>query len=46
MSYANSAADLVVAGELAPGDLTDLDIWASPDADWNGDPEITKATTG
>ena len=46
MAYAANNCDYVLNGTLSPEDLEDLEILASPDADWNGDPETTKSTTG
>ena len=46
MAYASNNCDFVLKGTLSPEDLDDLEILASPDADWNGDPETTKSTTG
>ena len=46
MAYAAAHCDLKMHGTLSPDDLKDLCINSYSDADWNGDPETTKSTTG
>lgn len=46
MGYANREQSMVMYGELSPKDLEDVVIEMFSDADWNGDKETPKSTTG
>ena len=46
MGYARREQNKVLHGELAPGDLNGVVINIYADADWNGDGETSKSTTG
>ena len=46
MAYAAANGDLKMHCTLSPEDLKDLNIDSYSDADWNGDPETTRSTTG
>ena len=46
MSYIAQEHDLELVGTLGPDDLDDLELVVWPDADWNGDPETTRSTSG
>ena len=46
MSYVSEYHDLELFGQLSPNDLEHLAIRLWPDADWNGDSNTTKSTSG
>lgn len=46
MGYASREQNKVMHGELSPKELEDVVINVFSDADWNGDNETSKSTTG
>ena len=46
MAYIAQEHDLELVGTLGPDDLEDLELVVWPDADWNGDPNTTRSTSG
>ncbi|CAK0884153.1 unnamed protein product [Prorocentrum cordatum] len=46
MSYVSEYHDMELFGQLAPTDFEHLAIRLWPDADWNGDSNTTKSTSG
>ena len=46
MAYIAQEHDLELIGTLSPDDLEDLQLVVWPDADWNGDPNTTRSTSG
>ena len=46
MGYLKYNATIAIAGELGPDDVHNLEIRVWTDADWNGDPNTSKSTSG
>jgi hypothetical protein len=46
MGYLKHQANLGLTGTLGPDDLLDLELRVWTDADWNGNPNTTKSTSG